>query len=591
MAPKLLAFLLLLAAPAFAQTVPVVEQVTIVQGTDTTVIVPETDITIHLAIQSVDTTAVVDTVFVTDTLLVTDTLFVVDTVFVCDTIPTPPDTTPGIVLFTEGFDDTDFVGRGWYDTGVPIISGTEQRTGNAAVEFEFEPGASNPLGRIGRHKFTPTEQFRLEYWMKYSPNWVGSGVRFHPHEFYFLTTDDPDYAGPYGATLEVLVETTHKGDGNGMAMNFILGPDIYSSRPHPAPREVESAVVMSDNPGPNYKGDWHKVEFFVRMNSGVGIPDGIAQVSFDGTLVIDLDDLLYRARAGEGDKLFNQMLLTPYIGPGSPVGQTVWYDDLVLSTGEVVTPPDTVVPPPDTIVPPPDTLPPPVGALWSTSFANCSSTGTTWRCDGARDTGTPTPNGSDDLVTIDANRPGSPGMGFRHWQADGENRHGGGAVVGLGGSHPELWVRWWMRYEAGFSWQGGQPFYDKWMFIDSGNSRALPEFSAGNSRISTIGADGGDQTTSWGWPEVMGGSQGDGQWHCYEVHIRTDGIGQMWIDDVLRLDSDNINYGALSSGWTRIQFGANNRIPANGRDMYQDWDDMVVYTTTPPNGVNIGCGN
>jgi hypothetical protein len=37
--------------------------------------------------------------------------------------------------------------------------------------------------------------------------------------------------------------------------------------------------------------------------------------------------------------MFQQLLLAPYMGPGSPITQTVWYDDLRVATARLSPPP------------------------------------------------------------------------------------------------------------------------------------------------------------------------------------------------------------------------------------------------------------
>ncbi len=58
--------------------------------------------------------------------------------------------------------------------------------------------------------------------------------------------------------------------------------------------------------------------------------DGVAQYRFDGTLAIDLHTVQLRTAACPA-MLFNQLTFTPYFGNGSPVAQTVWYDDLIIA--------------------------------------------------------------------------------------------------------------------------------------------------------------------------------------------------------------------------------------------------------------------
>ena len=63
---------------------------------------------------------------------------------------------------------------------------------------------------------------------------------------------------------------------------------------------------------------------------GVGRTDGIAQYWFDGTLLIDRRNVLFRTGARPTMR-WNQFLLGPYIGSGSPVSQSAWIDNLVVA--------------------------------------------------------------------------------------------------------------------------------------------------------------------------------------------------------------------------------------------------------------------
>jgi hypothetical protein len=82
-----------------------------------------------------------------------------------------------------------------------------------------------------------------------------------------------------------------------------------------------------------YDGSWHRVSVLFRLNSvsdGVGNVDGAVRYWLDGELIISSDRILYRTGAN-ADMLFNQILIAPYIGDGSPKRQTMWVDDLVIS--------------------------------------------------------------------------------------------------------------------------------------------------------------------------------------------------------------------------------------------------------------------
>jgi len=85
---------------------------------------------------------------------------------------------------------------------------------------------------------------------------------------------------------------------------------------------------------PNNKSDWHFVEAYFKLNSisgGTGQPDGIVQYWYDGSLIIDHSNVILRTGLHPNMK-FNQFILAPYIGDGSPADQTFWIDNLSVAT-------------------------------------------------------------------------------------------------------------------------------------------------------------------------------------------------------------------------------------------------------------------
>ncbi|MGH7733088.1 MAG: Ig-like domain-containing protein, partial [Gemmatimonadales bacterium] len=234
-------------------------------------------------------------------------------------------------------------------------------------------------GGAARHLFTPSNSVYLSYWVKYSPNWVGSGAIYHPHEFLFLTTEDGAYVGPSSTHLTTYVEHNYQNGGipvldmqdgsnidqskigvdltrttenraangcngtlDGMGSCYLGPAGIYQNEK----RMEASAPTFLPNPGTGYKGDWHFVEAYFQLNSiqsGKGVADGIAQYWFDGQLVINQTHLLMRTGV-HATMQFNQFMIAPYIGDGSPVDQTMWVDDVTLATARVgsAPPPPTV---------------------------------------------------------------------------------------------------------------------------------------------------------------------------------------------------------------------------------------------------------
>ncbi len=77
------------------------------------------------------------------------------------------------------------------------------------------------------------------------------------------------------------------------------------------------------------------MECLFALNSiarGVGVPDGVIQYWYDNEPVLDLHHVLLRTGALP-DMAFDQFLIAPYIGDGSPRDQIMWVDDLTVATG------------------------------------------------------------------------------------------------------------------------------------------------------------------------------------------------------------------------------------------------------------------
>jgi hypothetical protein len=285
----------------------------------------------------------------------------------------------GTILFEEKFADADFSSRGWYDGPNGTISTTEHATGStSAFECAFAPGGTGCTGGTpARHPIAASESVYLSFWIKFSPNWVGSGRAYHPHMFHFVNDLDSDYVGPAhtylttytevvsGAAMLALQDSKNddlncilRNDGsfvgcNGdfqtyvftenrsvCACNGIVG-DLdgrdcfdngdgtwYSSRSWRAQNAFVAAA------GPNYQGDWHFVEVYFQMNTiqgGQGVADGKLRWVQDGKTLISYDRILMRTNAHATLK-FDQFAMLPYIGDGSPIAQTFWVDDLTVAT-------------------------------------------------------------------------------------------------------------------------------------------------------------------------------------------------------------------------------------------------------------------
>ena len=293
---------------------------------------------------------------------------------------------PGTLILNETYDNPQFgfwnqLGV-WYDTGGFDLDISNPAPGsNQAVRYLFRQDASRPeTAPTSRMRFEETESLYLSYWVRYSENWVGSQRRYHPHEFHFVTNLDVPFIGPANTHLTFYVEQVggrpiifiqdnqnidlncvrvnwgdEFGGCNGgtfdeypfteersaASCNGVLGSfdgtDCYprgGGQFYSAKSWNSSIVAFSDNLGQYYKADWNHVEVYVELNSivdGIGIPDGVIRYWFNGELLIDTDEAFLRT-GSDPDQQFNQMIVAPFIGDGSPVEQTMWVDNLVLAT-------------------------------------------------------------------------------------------------------------------------------------------------------------------------------------------------------------------------------------------------------------------
>jgi hypothetical protein len=285
----------------------------------------------------------------------------------------PDTTTPpgGTLLFAETFENASVASRGWYDNTTPVVTTAEFHGGSAALEMAWNAGATLPVhGGALRHKFAPSDRYYLRYWVKYSANWIGSGVNYHPHEFLVVTDEDGDYIGPSATHLTTYVEQVYQNGGvprvaitdalnidaakinvdlsnvteqraaagcNGNTDGYPTGCYQSGGTWYNEKGWRTAQPMFTATPGPGYKNDWHKVEAYFQLNTivaGKGQTDGIVQYWFDGQLVIDKRNVLLRTGAHPTMR-FIQLLIAPYIGVGSPVAQTMWVDDLLVATGPV----------------------------------------------------------------------------------------------------------------------------------------------------------------------------------------------------------------------------------------------------------------
>jgi hypothetical protein len=285
----------------------------------------------------------------------------------------------GTILFQEHFDDANFSNRDWYDGATGTISSTEHVSGGGSFECAFANGAQSCSGgKPARHLFTANETVYMSMYLKFSSNWVGSGVAYHPHMFHFINDLESDWVGPSHTRLTTYMEVVNGRamlalqDGVNVDTNCVLlnndtfvgcngdfntytftenrsvcscnglmgdldgrdcfssgGNTYYSSRAWRTPGEV-----FTDTAGQYDKTDWHFVEVYFEMNSinnGVGVADGKIRWVQDDEVLISYDHILMRTNE-HATMAFDQFAMLPYIGPGSPIAQSFFVDEMTVAT-------------------------------------------------------------------------------------------------------------------------------------------------------------------------------------------------------------------------------------------------------------------
>ncbi len=213
-----------------------------------------------------------------------------------------------------------------------------------------------------------------------------------------------------------------------------------------------------------------------------------------------------------------------------------------------------------------------------------------WTCDNGNGTV------SEEQITAAANYPGGGGgKGQRHWKGNGTNNNSGGLRIAFNSPQPELWIRWYMRYEQGFEWKSLNN--DKILYIDVNMSYFVifgynwPDeirFEVSGKPYSVGKGNGWNTIMANGATDARSNRTSDGQWHLYEIHIKMgtnsrNGVGEVWIDRIKRFSRSDINFGRQTgkTGWSHILIGSNNRYPATNGCMYVDYDDITISTTRP----------
>jgi len=189
-----------------------------------------------------------------------------------------------------------------------------------------------------RHLFEPTDEVAIRFYLKLSKGWGWSGRDYHPHLTHFLTTENSKWHGPAASHLTLYVEPV--GGRLRLAAQDIQNADM----PHgltQGPLKGGYNGKFYDSREVLFNDDrWHCVEAYFKLNTldpAAERPnrDGVVRGWFDGKLVVDRTDVVFRSTDFPKMK-FNHFLMAPYFGPGLlPHAQKLWIDELAVGNRRI----------------------------------------------------------------------------------------------------------------------------------------------------------------------------------------------------------------------------------------------------------------
>jgi len=220
--------------------------------------------------------------------------------------------------------------------------------------------------------------------------------------------------------------------------------------------------------------------------------------------------------------------------------------------------------------------------FWSTTY-NCpdqqQGDGVWMTCDGLGRYGDWTVStGQAEQITPLANRAaGSGGSGQRHWIGSGRNSNSGSAQFCLTSPQPELWIRYYTRWQPGYFMSGQQA--QKMVYSHAPGTRPYID-TYGEDGIRVVTNSTIFTSTSGVWRTMMGGQASDGRWHEFQFHLKAaaaNGGGDVWVDGRKVLSFTGFDWGSIT-GWQCFGYPENVDSNATGSTIYQDVDDLAIST-------------
>lgn len=262
----------------------------------------------------------------------------------------------------------DFTGSwtGWYDGTAGSIDTTvfSPFGGAESVRFSWGVGQDQVTGVNRRKLITPTDRAYVQFDWKFGTAgvpWQGSGVSFHPHIVQLMSQPDNDFAGPASSLLNCYLEVGSVSGGNSVLRTVLqdslrinaaqLDVDLLGTATNHAtggyngiqsqatPTLVDkfggnSNYTFWDTPGrPILNNTWHRIRAYWQMNTIVSTlpqPDGIMRFWVDNVLVLERTNVYFRTNQ-HPTMMWDQFIIAPYIGNGSPIAQDMWMDNLIIA--------------------------------------------------------------------------------------------------------------------------------------------------------------------------------------------------------------------------------------------------------------------
>lgn len=199
---------------------------------------------------------------------------------------------------------------------------------------------------------------------------------------------------------------------------------------------------------------------------------------------------------------------------------------------------------------------------------------------------------------------GAGGRGQRHWIDDGAVNASGFLLydwTDLTTRKTEVWIRYFIRTNAGIGLTvDHRPNYFNGSNCQSGGGSCyfLFESPTGGLRVTVDGGNFANTLADYDWNTLFSGNKGDGNWHCYEFHAKSEtasgtsltGVGEWWIDGTLRYQNTAIDWNNFGDGFGGIVIPESGNFNTTGGTAYpMDIDDIAVSATSRIRGT--GCGS